>query len=512
MKKILPLILLSLLLFACGAKKENEPRRHMFLSNEKLFEFNNLRIYQVMVESFIDGDPERNYDTGYGPSHHKGDLKGITKALPYIKSLGVNAIWLTPIFDSEKGNGGNPRLDATGYFPRNYFKVDPKFGTLEDAKEMVSKAHELGLYVIMDGVFGHSKGNVPPSPKGNKVYGDPAHHSFPESLEFFREVALWWINELEIDGWRLDQAYQVPTYCWKVIREDVEKLCAERKAAGKKWGTLGYMVAEIWNSEFVISEKGYGTVDTAGLFSAFDFPMRYRIVQALAVEENGHGKTPAWILENGYATHKVYPEFAIPNLMLGNHDLVRFGDLLERAGYGGRDAEEYWQRHKCAFTFMATYTGPITIYYGDEIGYDHPNYYKLLNRTTDSCIVKNLCDDHVSRTSGKISGFDEKEKDLQDFLRKMLKLREEYPALSQGERINILSNEIFHADLKTFKGEKLLIIINTTGSPAEFVIKAEQIPGKKLRDILSGSEISATDGEFCGNLDKLSGAFYKIIN
>ena len=62
--------------------------------------FCGLRIYQVMVESFIDGDPNHDYNDGYGTSHHKGDLRGIIQSLDYIKSLGMNAIWLTPVFDS----------------------------------------------------------------------------------------------------------------------------------------------------------------------------------------------------------------------------------------------------------------------------------------------------------------------------------------------------------------------------------------------------------------------------
>ena len=66
-------------------------------------EFCDLRMYQVMVESFVDGDPTRNYNAGYGTSHHKGDIRGIINSLDYIKSLGMNAIWMTPVFDSYAG-------------------------------------------------------------------------------------------------------------------------------------------------------------------------------------------------------------------------------------------------------------------------------------------------------------------------------------------------------------------------------------------------------------------------
>ncbi|MCK5667312.1 MAG: hypothetical protein KAI17_27685, partial [Thiotrichaceae bacterium] len=60
----------------------------------------NLRIYQVMVESFIDGDSAHDYNSGYGTSHHKGDLQGIIDSLDYIQALGMNAIWMTPIFNT----------------------------------------------------------------------------------------------------------------------------------------------------------------------------------------------------------------------------------------------------------------------------------------------------------------------------------------------------------------------------------------------------------------------------
>ena len=111
-----------------------------------------LRIYQVMVESFVNGDDTIGHGTGYGTSHHKGDLQGIIDSLDYIDSLGVNAIWLTPIFESIPVEGQDhwaDRLDATGYFTSNYFAIDPRFGTMEKARELVDKAHEKGLYVSL---------------------------------------------------------------------------------------------------------------------------------------------------------------------------------------------------------------------------------------------------------------------------------------------------------------------------------------------------------------------------
>ncbi len=468
-------------------------------------QFSQLRIYQVMVEAFIDGDSTRNYDAGYGPSHHKGDLKGITKALPYIKSLGMNAIWLTPIFDAGKGTGPDPKLEATAYFPHDYFKVDPNFGSFDDAKEMVEKAHELGLYVFFDGVFGHHNGDVKASPSGKKPVGEGRHVKYPESLEFYKEVATYWIDVLEIDGWRLDQAQQVPLKYWKEIREAVEQKTRERKKAGKKWGTLGYMVAEVWKSEQEIAELVYGKESMIGLYSAFNFPMRYRLVQVLAVEENGKGKMPASVLDNGYETHQQYPAHAIPNLMLTNHDLVRFGDLIERAGYAGKEDSNYWKRHQAAFSFMAAYSGPITIYYGDEIGAEVPGFAQ---RILDSCWVKDLCDDHVSRTSGKISGFDEWEEALKNYLSSLMKLREAHPALWKGTRKNLIAESAIYVDYKRCNDDQILYILNSSMHPQTVSIPASEIDGEQLVNAFHEKRVVREGNNFYIKIDGLTGEFY----
>lgn len=170
--------------------------------------FNKLNIYQVMVSSFQDGDPNRGYGVGYGPSSHNGDLQGIINSLEYIKNLGFNALWMTPIFDSTNGQGG-PLLQSTGYYATNYFKIDPKFGTEDTLRSLVSKAHSLGIYVILDGVLGHHGGVNSASPNGNWPQGQSNPVSYPGSLPYFKEVVQYWINNFEIDGWRLDQCYQM---------------------------------------------------------------------------------------------------------------------------------------------------------------------------------------------------------------------------------------------------------------------------------------------------------------
>ncbi|EDS89863.1 beta/alpha-amylase precursor, putative [Entamoeba histolytica HM-1:IMSS] len=415
--------------------------------------FNNLRIYQVMVSSFQDGDSSRGYCTGYGPSKHCGDLRGIINSLQYIKDLGMNALWMTPIFNS---NGGS-QLDSTGYFAYDYFNVDPKFGTNDELHELINKAHSLGLYVILDGVLKNNKsGNVAGSPSGKYPTGGNDPVSYPGSLEFYKEVATYWINNYEIDGWRLDQAYQVSTRnqdrnYWKDIRETIESTCDNRKNQGKQWGTLGYMVGEIWDSASNINTWGYYASGGYGLRSCFHFPGRYNLVQTLACEESGKGGYDASNLNGIF--NAGYPDFAYPNMFITNHDLLRFGNLIRKKYGYGRDNNDYWGRHRAAIAFLAAYTGPITIYYGDEVGDLVECYYN-----PGDC--GGVYNDNAARSDGHIQGFNSNEQSLHDFTAKLMNIRASNPALYQGRRENQNASGTLYKVDKVSGSNRIQVLIN----------------------------------------------------
>ncbi|WP_018247934.1 alpha-amylase family glycosyl hydrolase [Orenia marismortui] len=467
----------------------------------KVKEFNNLRIYEIFVATFLDGDGKENFPEVWGNADAYGDLDGVIDSLDYIKNLGMNAIWLTPVFESD----GESKLDATGYFAKDYFNVDDNWGGNTKLKEVIDEAHARGLYVFLDGVFGHHKDiNIPASPSGYTPSGPNDPVDYPESLDFYKEVATYWIEEFEIDGWRLDQAYQLyqdgHNY-WNEIRRSVEEVTAERKAAGEKWGTLGYMVGEIWKGENDINDTGYSQ---NGLRSAFDFPMRYRLVQVLAAEESGSGGKDASALNEGLETHNVYEDYAQPNLMLTNHDLLRFGDLIQRAphlGYGTENPD-YWKRHKAAFSFMAAYTGPVTLYYGDEWGDEREGY------VNDNDIA-DVYDDNVARSEGKISGFTTAELDLKNYVSKLMEIRANHPALWNGERSNLVAENTKYADLKTDldTGEEIVYVLNTGTS--ETTISVSNVGGTKLVDLLTGEEITGS-GDYDIPVDGLTGRFLLV--
>lgn len=531
----------SLLLSACGGSSNDEQAAPVqsayqpYACDQDLYQgAHDLRIYQVMTEAFIDGDPNADYNTGYGSSHHKGDIQGIIDSLDYIKSLGMNALWVTPVFASIPRQGQDEwadRLDATGYYASDYFRIDPNFGTLEQARELVEKAHQKGLYVFFDGVLGHHKDNIVPSLEGRLPAGGSNPVSYPDSLEFYQEVIRYWTRELKIDGWRLDQAYQVPVGAWGELRRTAEQASGSvtyENSLGETVNPLGYMVAEIWSGADDIAATGYGPASAPGLCSAFDFPLRYALVQTLAVEENGAGFRPASDLADGFAARDAYPSHAVPNAFIGNHDLVRLGDLLQRGNIANPGDDAYWLRHKAAFSFLAAVSGPITLYYGEETGQELDGFDDRVDCSSDggSGARAGLCDDHVARTSGQVEGLPSRlgdapftanvrQADLRDYLAELMALRAAHPALSRGTRTHIpmdsaLASSLY-VDRKASGDDVVLYLLNTATNPQTLAITGERLGSAgDLTDLMTGASYSINGSSYTIAVPALTALFLQV--
>jgi glycosidase len=486
---------------------------------------NELRIYQVMVASFQDGDPSIGYSQMWGPDGalKGGDLQGIINALDYISELGCNALWMTPIFQS---NTGDEKLKATGYFANDYFNVDNHFGTNEKFAELVGACHERGIAVILDGVFGHNAGTqlvASPTRNGIKNPGITPSTSNPvdyagneDSLKYYSDVARYWITEYKIDGWRFDQCYQVglgdkdnnsgkfPVNTgagghnyWYDIRKVIEEAAASNGTKGVDWGTLGYMVGEHWHGDQTVIQMGsvnagytsssYGDMSKAasgyGLNGCFDFPSYYKVIQGFAQEwggtTTGNITTGLSYLyktysEKGYSckdddgTYDVY----YPNFMLSNHDLYRIGDLIKKKFSCEYDSEEYTKRNKVLLAAQCAYSGPITIYYGDEIG-DH------------SVDLSGWGGDNVARSSGKITGFNTREQTIHDWTQKCLAARADHEALWNGTNTQINGESDFYVAKKQGGGETIYIAFNYNKSSS----KSFSASGT---DLLTGATYSGT--------------------
>ena len=191
-----------------------------------------MKVYQIFVDRFSTGNPAIDKKLAYKTSKNRlgGNLRGIINKLDYIKSLGFDAIWLTPIFSA---------MDYHGYSTLDFYSVDKHFGSNETLKELVNKAHAIGLKVILDFVANHvsNKHKFFISALNDKssvyrnwfVFGrNNSYMSFldvkdlpklntknRDVVNYLIDAALYWIRDFGIDGYRLDHAIGPTLEFWK---------------------------------------------------------------------------------------------------------------------------------------------------------------------------------------------------------------------------------------------------------------------------------------------------------
>ncbi|MFZ9056732.1 MAG: alpha-amylase family glycosyl hydrolase [Flavobacteriaceae bacterium] len=214
MKPLIPL-LFAVIILACDSPKPEAART---IAYEPLSE--NVWTTGVLYEANI---------RQYSP---EGSFNAFAKDLPILKDLGVKILWLMPINPISTTKSKGPL--GSYYAVSSYTQVNPEFGTLEDLKQLVRQAHQLGMYVILDWVPGHTgwdhewiqsnpdfylkneAGEIidPINPFTGESFGwtDVADLNYDnmDMREAMRQAMLYWVQEVDVDGYRIDQAYAVP--------------------------------------------------------------------------------------------------------------------------------------------------------------------------------------------------------------------------------------------------------------------------------------------------------------
>lgn len=235
--------------------------------------------YQIFVDRFYRGDYEKDdsyIDMKWGDlptpkTFAGGDLKGVMEKLDYLENLGVTAIYLTPIFQSKS----NHKYDIS-----DYRTIDPEFGSREDLKTLVAKAHARGIRVILDAVFNHCSdelpefldvrergskspyydwflidGEYPKAEEGNYecfascVYM-PKFNTASEGVQkYLIDIATYWIREADIDGWRLDVSDEVSHEFWRQFRRAVKNVKSDCVIIGENWhDAYPYLMGDQYDS------------------------------------------------------------------------------------------------------------------------------------------------------------------------------------------------------------------------------------------------------------------------
>ena len=349
-------------------------------------------IYLIMPDRFANGDPDNDntWDTldkvnrNELPGRHGGDFQGIRDHLDYLEELGVTAIWNTPVqLDAE------PEGSYHGYACGDYYKMDPRFGSNEQYRSLVAQSHEHGIKTIMDLVTNHcgsshwwmadlpfsdwvhqwpeythsncafSMQNDPQASefdKANMVGGwfdtsmPDMNMNNPYLLKYFTQVAIWWTEWADIDGFRVD------TYPYN-DKEPMAKWC---EGVLNEYPDLN-IVGEVYSSH--VAQLAYwqgGALNKDGfdskLPSIMDFPLQGAMCQGVPFDGNVNWDEGLVKVYDALSNDIYYPDPMNMMVFSSNHDTDRVGDVV------GRDP----QRQKMILTIIGTVRGYPQIFSGDE--------------------------------------------------------------------------------------------------------------------------------------------------
>ena len=346
-------------------------------------------IYLIMTDRFADGDASNNKDVDRRNPRawHGGDFRGIMRRIPYLKELGVTAIWLTPWYDNpdaanECDKPWCPYTNYHGYHAIDYYGVENHFGTLADLQDMIRECKRNGIKVIQDQVANHvdlqhAWTNRPPldnwfNPKSQNTFNDSVllspnasqaerdnllsgwfsdilpdlNQNEPEVSRYLIQNALWWIGMTGIDGIRQDTIQYMP-----------RTFIRDWSAAIRKQYPNYWMVGEVLEEDsphtafFQGGRAGWDGIDTE-LPSVFDFNLWKASTEVFT------GKKPARALRDVLKYDGLYGNINNIALLTGNHDVDRFMSLPGATHEGA-------MMH---MAFMLSSRGIPQIYYGDELG------------------------------------------------------------------------------------------------------------------------------------------------
>ncbi|GGJ19671.1 alpha-amylase family glycosyl hydrolase [Deinococcus roseus] len=343
-------------------------------------------IYFALTDRFANGDTSNDNGSNTGPgdkaqpsspiSWHGGDFKGLVQKINegYFEKLGVTAIWISPVYlqvpsqlAGDGPNAGKYHAGYHGYWAEDFFKVDPHFGTLDDLKNLVKTAHSKGLKIVQDMVVNHAGYEaqlVKTHPdwfhtaadcdaSSNKDV-DCALAGLPdfkqekaEVTKFLNDSVAYWINELDINGIRMDTMKHVPDTYWKQFF----------KAGGVGDPAKIWTVGEVLSGDINFNKK---FINDLGSPALFDFPLQFALKDNLSSAGGNLNAIASIFDQDG-----LYND---PNklvTLVDNHDVKRFVSEAVDRGVGLSEARE---RLDLALSLIFTSRGTPSVYYGTEIG------------------------------------------------------------------------------------------------------------------------------------------------
>ncbi len=337
-------------------------------------------VYQILIDRFAGYDEGKAYDK---PEFMGGNLSGIIEKMDYLHDLGINTIWLSPFYMTDKYHG---------YHVTDFFQVESKFGNIDVLKQLISTAHNRNIRIIADFVPNHCSNRHPFSIEAKQNIRSKYCNWFyfrrwpdkylcflqvkslpklnlnnRETLHHIIEAAKFWLDK-GIDGFRLDHVVGPPVRFWKTFSKEIKSSFKDAVLIGEAWlsgiryrdlKTLG-LNNKILKWAFDFRQEDVQKEYVGILDGVLDFSLRDRLVEFIAWKENpgDHLGQLENLLKHHYG--KYPPGYLLPNF-IDNHDMSRF--IFEC----GQSIEKL----KLALEIQFSQPHPPIIYYGTETGLSH---------------------------------------------------------------------------------------------------------------------------------------------
>lgn len=445
-------------------------------------------IYLIMPDRFANGNPANDRIAGYrdticdrrNPSaRHGGDLLGIQQKLPYLKDLGVTAIWLCPILENDmpwKEEPAGAISGYHGYWITNHYEIDKRYGSAADYKNMINAAHEQGIKVIQDAVYNHvgdehflfrdkpfaAMFNNWPSYTGSNHREEALLSNYaaaadkkqmlegwftphlpdvnlrhPVMANFLIQHAIWCTEEFGIDGWRVD-TYK---YCDEQFMNNVNN------ALLREFPTLS-IFGEAWAN--TVAGSAYFVKNNMrlpfqhNLPGTTDFPMQSAMLTAI---NQGFGWTEGVNkLMMTLAQDVLYQNPLLNCIFLDNHDLDRFVTMI------GGDMKKY----KMGMALLMTLRGIPQLYYGAEVFMANDDVTGDGKKRND--FPGGFPGDATNKFEA--AGRNPQENEAFNYVRTLAHFRKQSKALALGNTVTYLPQDGVFVYLRKSGAETVMVVVN----------------------------------------------------
>ena len=458
------------------------------------FDWDEAVIYFAVTDRFFDGDAGNNdaygvgdYNIGEkgGSSYHGGDFAGLNQKLDYLKDLGVNTIWITPIVENITEDQHDNKTDTAtygyhGYWASDFTKLNKHLGTEQQFKALLDAAHSKGMKIMVDVVLNHAGygtekyfNSILTDADGNSISmirdsnntisGDDKYDSLSDLPDFVTEnkavtdqLVTWqteWMSKYSIDYYRVDTVKHVETTTWEAFKNSLTKVNPDFKMIGEYSGA-GYA-----NNA---GELGTGSMDALLDFDFNDFAQKFVTGDISGVESSLQKRNGAI---NNTATMGSF---------LSSHDedslqykLVNESKLSE---------EEAYNLMKVAATLQITAKGQPVLYYGEEIGQGGANNWPLQTNRRDfdwTELEKQKADSNS----------------IYNHYKTMLAIRNTYTdVFARGNRSTVAASDAegYEVISRSYGNSTLYVGMNVKEAEKEVVIPVAESAGTVLKNLYDG--------------------------